>query len=186
MEFATIVGLLCNFMAERRAGSDDDYKEFIEWLNAKRHNDIVELISSNAQLGLRVKSLLSENHDQVMGKLTWLCDAMSVLSSQVSGLKDIVEITSPNISISPQSVSILRQLVNSGSSAFMEIKMAGSAVYQTIDGDVKWIDVEEPRFIDDDLNTLCSLGLLSHRLGSKSSSVYGITRAAVAYVEQLE
>ena len=41
---ATIVGLICNFKSERRASSDDEYKEFIGWLNTKQHKLVIEEI----------------------------------------------------------------------------------------------------------------------------------------------
>ena len=85
---ATIVGLLSNFKSERRATSDDEYKEFVEWLDKKRHVTLIEEINSNHLLGLGIKALLSKNHESVVNKLSALDDSLETLASQIDGFKD--------------------------------------------------------------------------------------------------
>lgn len=36
--FATIIGLICNFKNERRSVSENEYDDFVGWLNEKQHN----------------------------------------------------------------------------------------------------------------------------------------------------
>ena len=54
---ATIVGLICNFKSERRASSDDEYKEFIGWLNTKQHKLVIEEIPPSSTWNATLKEL---------------------------------------------------------------------------------------------------------------------------------
>ncbi|EOW9192493.1 hypothetical protein [Vibrio cholerae] len=183
---ATIVGLICNFKSERRASSDDEYKAFVEWLDTKRHKSIIDEINSNHLLGLSIKSLLNQNHDVVVKKLSALDTSIIQLASQIDGLKEVANAIAPNIELSDQAVSILRQLVDSQGSCFIELKMLGGTIYQMMDGNSGSVDYDEPRFIDDDLNQLCQLGLLNLNYNSSGDRLFRITRATARYIKQCE
>ena len=53
--FASIIGLICNFKAERKIESDNEYQEFISWLQEKKHKSVIEEVESNHLLGLSIK-----------------------------------------------------------------------------------------------------------------------------------
>ncbi|WP_219584444.1 hypothetical protein, partial [Vibrio parahaemolyticus] len=53
--FSTLIGLVCNFKSERRALSDDEHKEFMHWLENKRHKQIKSSIEQNQILNLGLK-----------------------------------------------------------------------------------------------------------------------------------
>ncbi|EGR2027043.1 hypothetical protein [Vibrio cholerae] len=183
---ATIVGLMCNFKSERRASSDDEYKEFVEWLDTKRHKSIVEELNSNHLLGLSIKSLLNQNHEVVVQKLSDLDGSLIRLASQIDGLKEVANAIAPNVDLSDQAISVIQQLVDSQGSYFIEIKLHGGTLYQVMDGHGGNIDFDEPIFLNDDLSQLCQLGLLSPDHNSKGDRLFRITRATVRYVAQLE
>ena len=120
--FATIIGLMSNFMAERRAVSDDEYKEFIAWLGDKRHKTIIEEINTNHLLGIGIKNLLKENQKTVISKLESLNESLLFMSSKIDGISEISHAISPNFEISDQALSFLKQLEASGGSVFLEVR----------------------------------------------------------------
>ncbi|EOX4454741.1 hypothetical protein ACK6XA_004771, partial [Vibrio alginolyticus] len=183
---ATIVGLICNFKSERRASSDDEYKEFVEWLDTKRHKSVISEIESNHLLSLSIKSLLNQNHEVVIEKLSGLDSSLIQLASQIDGLKEVANAIDPNTELSDQAISIIKQFTKSEGSVFLEMKMLGGALYQIMDGNGGMLDYDEPRFLDDDLNQLCNLGFLRLDFNRKNERLFRITRATIRYVEQLE
>jgi hypothetical protein len=183
--FATIIGLVCNFKSEQRSASEDEYKEFTEWLDTKRHKDIIEELHSNHLLGLSVKNLLSQNHDSIMIKLNGLDKSLVELASQIDGFKEIASAVSPNIGLSEQAISILQQFDKTGGSVFLEIPYKGGTDYQVMDAQGH-INVTDQRFINDDLDKLCTLGLLTPDSNKSGGRLFRITRAAVAFVRQVE
>ncbi|MGO1296347.1 MAG: hypothetical protein ACTMIA_03435 [Vibrio sp.] len=183
---ATIIGLICNFKSERRASSDDEYKEFVEWLDTKRHKSVLSEIDSNHLLSLSIKSLLNQNHEVVIEKLSGLDRSLIQLASQIDGLKEVANAIDPNTELSAQAISIIKQFMKSEGSFFLEMKMLGGTLYHIMDGNGGMLDYDEPRFLDDDLNQLCNLGLLRLDYNPKNERLFRITRATTRYIEQLE
>jgi hypothetical protein len=183
--FASIVGLICNFRSERQSKGQDDYNDFLLWLDRKKHEEIISEINSNHLLGLGVKSLLNDNHDQVMAKLKALETSMASVSAHISGLKEISEALTPNNALSEQAFSIIKQLSDSGGSFFLELKMYGGALYQVMDASGR-IEIDEPRFVNDDLSKLCELGLLIPDRNKKGERLFRFTRAAESLVKASE
>ena len=185
--FATIIGLICNFKSEQRAVSDDEYKEFIQWLNDKRHKDLVDEIHSNHLLGLSLKNLLNQNHHVIVQKLNSLDSSITSIAAQIEGFRDITNAVTTNLGLSEQSASLLKQLDESGGSKFLEVENHSGKEFLMLDGqNNKQLLISEQRFIDDDLAQLCKLGLLIPDFNSSGSRLFKITRAAVALVAQLK
>ncbi|WP_420426936.1 hypothetical protein [Algiphilus sp.] len=183
--FAGIVGLISNFKSERRATSADEYQEFIDWLGSKRHQAVLDEIGSNHLLGLSIKGLLSQNHEQVMSVLDSLNESVSKLAAHIQGLAPIAQAVTPNAALSEQAVSILEQLERSRGSFFLELKTSDGTGYHIMDGAGGLIEIEETRFVDDDLESLCSLGLLRPDRNSQGHRLWRITREAVKLVRPL-
>ncbi|WP_434928110.1 hypothetical protein ACRWQN_03890 [Shewanella sp. HL-SH8] len=182
--FATIVGLLSNFKSERKASSDNEYQEFVSWLDSKRHKSLMEEITSNHLLGLGIKSLLNQNHEVVLKKLASLDETLLVLSSSIGGFKEISNALAPNVELSEQAISIISQLNSTGGSSFTENKGYGlpSFIFMDTQGS---IEITEQRFIEDDLAQLVNLDLLILDYSSHGNRVFRITRMAVKLLEQM-
>ena len=183
--FASIVGLLSNFKSERKSASDNEYQEFVQWLGDKRHKSLLDEITSNHLLGLGIKSLLSQNHDVVLQKLSALDETLLMLSSSIGGFKEITNAIAPNSELSEQAISIIDQLNNSGGSFFQELKMLGGTTFHVMDG-TGHIEITEPKFIEDDLNQLVNSGLLIFDLSPKGSRNFRITRLTVKLLSQVK
>lgn len=186
--FATIIGLICNYKSEKRATAEDEYGGFIEWLEEKRHKDLISELHSNHMLGLSIKNLLNQNNELVLEKLALLDKSILDIASMIGGLKDIAIAFSPEERLSDQAISILKQFEESGGSTFLELKHMQGTDYHVMDGDrnKSVIQLSEERFVNDDLDKLCSLGLLNPDYNSKGSRLFRITRAAVSLVKSLD
>lgn len=110
---------------------------------------------------------------------------MAAVSANISGLKEISEALSSHAGLSDQAYSILRQLNNSGGSFFLEIKFMGGTAYQIMDAEGS-INMNEPRFIEDDLKQLCNFGLLIPDLNSSGGRLFRLTRAATKLIDASE
>jgi len=186
--FATIVGLLCNFKSENRANSDDKYEEFTNWLDAKRHKTILEEIQSNHQLALSLRSLLNQNNETLIEKLSHIEKSIVELGLKIPDFKEIASLSSKHLGLSDQAISILQQLEATGGSKILEIGMLAGKVYQVTDGKLEnnQLTFEERRFIEDDFDHLCSLGLLTADRNKKGDRLFKITRGASYLVKQIQ
>jgi len=180
--FASIVGLLGLFKSERRAEESATIDQYVDWLRRREHEQLANLIQNNAQLSRSLQALLSQNHDEVMAKLHRLDQVLSDVASHVVGFKPITDAMPAESRLSDQAVSILHQLNEMNASRFFEMKpiSGGGTRFPTGDGEGRHIEITDGRFIEDDLLTLCELGLLRLDHNSQGKRVFTITRAGAA------
>ena len=178
--FASIVSLLGLFKSERRADESATIDQYIDWLRRREHEQLADLIQNNAELSSSLQALLSQQHEEVMSKLHGLDQVLSDVASHIVGFKAIADAMAVESRLSDQAVSILHQLNEANASRFAEIKTLGGTWFQTWDGERKNIEITDGRFIEDDLLSLCELGLLRLDYGSKGTRFFYITRAGAA------
>lgn len=185
--FVSIVGLLATFKGEGRARSDakaearrDTVQEYIEWLRRAHHSELVALLESNAGLSRAIESLLLDQHEEVMGELAAINEAVSKVASGLPGFAELTESLPPEARLSQQAISILRQMNEVGASEFISTPVY-DALHPTLQvftdrGSVD-LTLTEPRFVADDVETLRELGLLrpGRMIGERQSLI--ITRA---------
>jgi hypothetical protein len=186
-EFAELVGLLCHFRQEKGHREALDHQKFIEWLEYHRHEEIKNLIVNTAALRTEVDNLLLSDHAEMMRKLDQIGDVLVKLLGQMEQFKGLAAAVAPNAQLSDQAVSILKQFVKSGDTQFFFSDWGnGQWSLQFCHGEQKQIGVTEPRFIEDDLNQLVAIGLLTVEYNSQGAPIYGITRNAVRFVNTIE
>lgn len=181
---ATIVGLIGMFRAERKAGVDDDYQEFLAWLQMHRHDELIRYIVENGAIGMAIDTMLKDQHGQVMAELAELNRITTGLAhnlSSLSGLASAIDAAAPQLS--EQSLSILTQFNESGASSAIELKSNNGTEFRFYDRSGKLV-ITEPRFLDDDLAQLVALGLLLRDYNSQGSIVLKLTRAGAALGQQ--
>lgn len=183
---ATIIGLIYNFKSGRDVKSDREYHDFLNWLEENRYKNIIKQIEDNDELVNGVESLLRESHDTVIDKLNFIEDSVSGLVSGISGLNTIAHAVRPSAELSEQAQYMLKNFVESQGSFILELRTKDGDSYMIADGDGRQLGINEPRFVEDDFDSLCSLGLLTPDVNSKGSQMYRITRNAVRYVSQLD
>ena len=181
--FATIVGLICNFKSESQGKKLD---EFILWLKEKHHENIASYIQSHDAVTNEIASLLAKEHEEVVSRLNKLDAVVSAIAAHLNQLPMLAMSVHPDTLISNQAFSVLKQLVESGAKYFMEHRSSlggRSAEYLLMEGGRGDIKYDEPRFIEDDVESLQFLGLLRLEYGSEGSKNYYITRPACSFVE---
>lgn len=175
--FATIIGLLSNFKSER---SGNQLSDFIDWLKEKRHEDVALSIERNQTLAIQLKSILSLNHQELVQRLDSLDTVLASVAAHVETFSSLATSVRPNGVLSDQAISIVKQFAASGANECWERKYLGpeGTSYHFIGGSGE-LQIDEPRFVEDDLNTLVELGILRLDFGSKGTRKFIITRQAV-------
>lgn len=185
--FATIVSLLATYKSERRANKQVDYQDFYDWLTQNNNNKAIALLDENREISQSIRETLN-NHGEILDyQLAKLNDAIGIIANKMECFSSIVEAVDFKSSLSNQAYSIVSQLVESGSTYFLEIKImtrGGGDQYVLVGGEKQGsIDYSEPQFIEDDLLSLVERGFLRLDYGSNGSRMFYVTRAAVALVK---
>lgn len=191
--FATIVSLLATFQSgkESREGKKD-LESFKQWLIENNHSNMIAIINNNESLQRDITSFMNQNHEQVMSQLSTLNDLMVSLASHMQGLGSIAASFAPNNGLSEQAVDVLRQFVKSDCKKmhrFISRTLgAGSKDIYSLEGTERASSLEysEPRFIEDDINSLVDMGLITLSESSKNSITYTITRQAVSFIDAID
>ena len=178
--FATVVSLLSDYVSQRHSKSADECKEFVSWLSANNHSGIITLLEKNLSTSIGIKALLNEDQHVLLQRFDQLDSMLASLASVVSGFGPLSDSLRPASKLSDQAISILRQLEQSGGSKFISLNGLDFNALAIVDGGGGSIALTEYRFVEDDINRLVSLGLLSRSRNSTGKSLYGITRNAFA------
>lgn len=175
--FATLVSLIGQFRSERAGAKQADFNEFMAWLVETNHDELKHLVEQNSRTVIGIKALLNEQYDAFSRKLEILDNTLATYASSLSGFSELTDALRSGAKLSEQALSILRQIESSGASKVIESQThAGiSLIYIGAQGAV---EIDEPRFLEDDLNTLVDLQLLRPSIGSNGSNLYIFTRAA--------
>jgi hypothetical protein len=178
--FATIVGLLANFKAER---SSSNLSDFMSWLHEQHQENIAQSISQNKALSEELSSLLATNHNELVTCIAVLNEQISWVAGQIDVFSGLAMLLSPVPSLSKQAKSVLRQIVESGAKFVMEHKLSINkpTEFLFIEGAVGQVQYDEPKFINEDFETLVTMGLLRLEYASKGSRKFIPTRAGVEY-----
>ncbi len=183
--FASIVSLLGQYRSEHGAKKQADFNEFIQWLQESQHQDIKELLEINTKATISIKALLNEDREVLLSRIGELDNALAAYASNLEGFSGLASAINPEVVLSSQAISILRQFEVSGGSKMIQLKSLGPVQYLFLDGNGQ-LEIEEPRFIEDDINILIELGLLRHDYNSNGESIYVYTRAASKLVGSIE
>ncbi|MDD5180789.1 MAG: hypothetical protein PHT15_05965 [Gallionellaceae bacterium] len=181
--FATIVALIGQFKSEKNASEQADFNAFIEWLVSTNHEEIKELLMLNTKATIGIKSILNQDRDILLESMKRIDMALTAFASHTDGFYQLAEAINPQAMLSQQAFSILKQFNSSGASKALMIKIHGGAIYQFLDGDGS-IEISEPRFVEDDFQTLVDYGLLRQNFNSTGKPIYIFTRQAANLIAQ--
>lgn len=179
--FATVVGLLANFKAER---SGADLNEFMSWLREQHQEQLAQAIAQNKALSFELSSLLATNHEELVERLASLNQKMARIASEIEGFSGIAKLLGQAPKLSQQARSVLEQIVVSGANFVMEHKLSTGEPTELIfvGGAVGQVKYEEQQHINEDLEALVAVGLLRLEFASKGSRKFSPTRAGVDWV----
>lgn len=178
--FAIIVGLLGQYSAERGAKAQLEFNDFMLWLTKANHSEIKSHVELNVEATLYIKALLNEDHKIFKEKLDKIDNAITAFASTVSGFDVLANSLNPNAALSPQAVDILEQLHKSGVSKVIEFN--GNIQQYIFIGKEGALEISEPRFVVDDMQTLVEYGLLRHNYNSTGDNIYMLTRRGSSLV----
>lgn len=183
--FASIIGLVSNYMSEVRAASTDKHNDFILWLEENHHNEIKQLILGNRQITAGLESMFQQSSESILSKLDSLDRALTAIAAHFDGFKEIAKALSSNETLSPQSINILEEFYESGGSTLLEMHQRGLTYLQIMDGKGGNIAIDDERFLEDDLKRLCELEFLLPSLNKSGNREYKITRQAANFLENM-
>ena len=186
--FATIVGLLNIFKQERKSEPDQGRDAFLSWLDHHGFQDFKNAIGSSQQLLTEIEGVLRQNDDVLLTRLKNIDEILATLASKIEGFGGISYALHPDMNLSDQAISILRQFAKSGANEFIRwaSSSGGEVVFLRTLSPQADLQIEDTRFIDDDLTTLVDFGLLRLRLNSQGSQIFGLTRNSVKLIEAID
>lgn len=182
--FSSIVGLICNFASEQKNKEEIDYQEFLLWLDSKHRKEIKNLINDNHLLSLSIKKLIGDSTSQLLTKIESLDHQLASLSLANPIFDSLAEALYPEAQLSEQAVNILKQFQRSGAQLMVILKRRED--YR--------VGFKEPteyfefkysshRFFEDDLDSLCSFGLIKSVPTGKSNQLkFSYTRKAEKFL----
>ncbi len=183
--FATVLSLIGQFRSEQGTETQADFNEFVVWLSETQHDEIKELLESNARTVIGIKALLKEDREILAGQLEKLDMALTSFASGFVGFSGIAEGLRPNSVLSEQALDLLKQFEASGASKMMAHHSFDGLGYLFVDhqSGSHEVNITDARFLEDDLNVLTNLNLLIYDCNSQGNDMYIFTRAASALVK---
>jgi hypothetical protein len=181
--FATIVGLVCNYAAERRVGVSDPFADFMDYLRVS-HDEIRRKIDENRDLNQALRRLLSQENDVVLHKLERLDQILAGVAANLDDFRQLSVAVYKEEVLSEEAVGILTKFYDSGDARFLEVKNPGGALYLPLETGAEGMTFEH-RFLEDDLRTLCELGFLTLSHSSQGGRIFILTRQAARCVEAI-
>jgi len=124
--FATIVQLIALYRQDRGARKDLDHRDFIQWLDGHRHEQIKELITNTYHLQSEVDALLRQDHAFILEKLDDINRIASSILARVEGFSALAEVILPGQKLSPQAAS-LTNFAGTSVPSTVTVKMALAA-----------------------------------------------------------
>jgi hypothetical protein len=153
--FATIVQLLAIYRQERGARKDLDHRDFIEWLEHHRHEEIKELITNTYHLQSQVDDLLRQDRAVILHKLDEVNRIAASILARLDGFSTVADIVVPNLGLSLQTMGLLRLLARSKTGRFIMISEDQFAV------NTAFFHLADAKFFHDDVTALIAANLVT-------------------------
>ena len=180
---STFMGILSLLYSYQSSNDFADLEGFIQWLYTAQQDDTARLIEQNDNIKVQLSSLMKGNHTEVISKLEQLNNLMLSIASRVEGLKELADSFQVHPELSDQAINILIELVESNGE-YIWITSYTDGIEYTIDMKIE-LEIKEPRFIEDDLDVMMNLGLITLVLSDSYERKYRVTRQAVKLVDMI-
>ena len=180
---ATLVGLICNWKAERGSAAADKFQDFLNYLLVHHFEILRSEILASRDLQSQLETLLSQDLGFISEKLNLVCQGLSSLSDKVDALAPLVRsLGATTEELSDQAMSILKVLEQSGSTR--AIMFRDGEHFGLLPHGGQFGFSEAPRFIVEDMEALVAFGLLNLvEYNNSGDPIYSITRRGVALVK---
>ena len=161
---ATIVQLIGMYRQEKGQRDDLTHREFMEWLEYHRHEDLKRLISDTHHASKHVDQLLQEGQQAVLSKLNDINSIVADVLRHVESFRAITTALVPDCGISEDAVFILQLFAQSnGSSLSVDCNNSGEIFIDDIRQTTR---IENLRFLQADMNSLVHHGFLAEVPGT--------------------
>lgn len=182
-----LIGLLSAWKQDRKSESDDNFQDFMIWLENHNFNAIKERILESEELHRDLNSILQKDLSSISEKLDLISEAVMAVSRQIRGFDRLLEnITTDEFDLSDQACSILRQFAESHQTdlIYHHIRSHDQEAHR-FHPSIK--NISEPRLIKADLDSLLKFGYLkitgyTERDGTPK---YSLTRPGVKFAAEL-
>jgi hypothetical protein len=183
--FLSLISLLRIFKQERGEDTKADRQAFLDWLAQHKHDELKDFIANTAAARTEVDKILAADHAEMIEKLDDIQKIVATLLSRVDEFRGLSQAIVPDMQLSEQAVSILRQFAESGADQLYYANHgAGNFVLMTLPPNSVGVGFTEPRFIKNDLDDLTHLGLISlAEYNAEGYPIYCLARAGSRYVQ---
>jgi len=183
--FATILQLLAVFKQARADRATIDHRDFLNWLSEHHLEQLKQFIANSAVAQSEVDYLLrKENHDAVMARLNEIASSVAAIAHGGSELSGLAKAVVPESEFSEQAISILRQMTLGCNQVILLRGSSAEAILSCIEpGEVEYTD---PKFLEDDMETLAAHGLLSTRSPTGPGTIYSLTRKGAKFIQMID
>lgn len=175
---AVIMQLIGLYRQEVGARKDLTHREFIEWLEHHRHEEIKNLITHTYHLESQVDELLRQDHAQIIAKLDQVNLIVADILARVDGLAVVAEKIVPVSGLSNDAIDILKVVDRSKSG---ELFVPGGTTFHV---DRVTYATENPKFFHSDLRSLVEHGFLFEDFSAPANhACFRITRRGSEFLK---
>jgi len=175
---ATLAQLIGLFRQERGARKDLTHREFIEWLEYHRHEEIKNLITHTYHLQSQVDDLLRQDHAEILSRLNQVNAIVVEILSRVEGLSEVATTIVPGVGLSDQAIGILKLVANSH-----EGELFNPGQTEQLVVDAEFYSAEDPKFLQDDITALVVRNFLLALYTENGEVYYKLTRRGAKLIK---
>ena len=176
--FAALVSLLADFAASRGHRDILEIKEFTDWLASHGHSELKQKIEANHQTTVSIKAALSEGRSDLLARLERIEGLLTTLSVGEGPISDLAASIAPESMLPAQAKAFLVAFETTNAGTALEVQyLSDGTKLHFVDGTGNnTYEPDDPRFLNDDLDLLVSLELLSLSHNGKRERLFRITR----------
>ncbi len=183
--FATIVGLIADFVAHRSDQKSAKLPEFLEWLRTHGHDELLGAIEANHLTSINIEVALAEGNQQVLARLESIEKSLAALCVPQGPFGKLADSLRPGALPSEQAKNILVEFERSGAEEAIEVRDRGRVVALLFSGRKGSIEIQDPRFYRDDIKRLLEIGFLDVAHDTKGNLGYNLCREGAAFAQRL-
>lgn len=184
-----LIGLLSAWKQDRQATSDDQFQDFMVWLENHNFQELYHRISESEEVNRELHALLSLSMDQVNGKLDAIAAAVGGLTVQIDGLNTLDRaVFADKSTLSTQAREILKLFAERTGDTGMMVPSGGphSEKFLVFFPSAFAVSMDEPRFLESDVESLQEAALIMLSEYSDSGNpIYSLTRSGAQLAQSL-
>lgn len=184
-----LIGLLSAWKQDRTATSDDQFQDFMIWLENHNFHELSRKIFESEEVNRELHALLSLSIGEINGKLDAIALAIGGLTAQIDGLNSLDRaVFADKSTLSTQAREILKLFAdrkNDTTMLFTGGGIHGENLLVFFPSQFA-VTMDEPRFLENDLEDLLAAGLIMLSDYSNSGNpIYSMTRPGAQLAKSL-